>query len=517
MENQKYPIGLQSFSEVRGGKYVYIDKTEGVYEMVKEKKYVFLSRPRRFGKSLLLNTLKSFYQGRKDLFEGLFIYDKIEFAEHPIIHISFDKLDYTTVDLAELIKDELRRIAASYQIVLEGNRLKSLFYELCEKLHEKMGRKVVILIDEYDHPILHYLEKENYDKAEEMRETIREFYSVIKSLDDHIQFFFLTGISRFTKVALFSVLNNIDDISFQEKFSTICGYTQEELVTYFPQRIAEIAQKHKLSYNDCLEKIKVMYNGYSWDGVHSVYAPFSTLRFMSEMAFKSHWFTTGTPHFLLKLLSPKLQYKVEDIWVQDTFFDTYDIRKLSPINLMLQTGYLTIKQNSNSGRYLLGFPNQEVRNAFLQFLGGEYTFQGHNEMNNWVYDFVDVLQNQEIDKIPKMIHNLFSDIPYHLFKNNHENFYHAITFIALKLVGVHILCEQSKKDGRIDAVIHTDKTIYIFEFKINSTASAAIQQAKDRNYAESYLHLGKQVLICGVSFSQESKGVEDWGYEIMNN
>lgn len=384
MENQKYPIGLQSFSEVRGGNYLYIDKTEGVYNLVKEKKYVFLSRPRRFGKSLFLNTLKSFYQGRKELFEGLFIYDKMPFEAHPIIHLSFDKLDYASIDLALLLKKELRHIAIENTLSLLGEGLKELFYELCEKLHAQTGKKVVILIDEYDHPILHFLEKLNYDKAEEMRETIRDFYSVIKSLDDHIQFFFLTGISRFTKVGLFSVLNNIDDISFQRKYATICGYTQTELESYFPEKIAEIGQEQGLSYEACVEKIKVMYNGYSWDGIQRVYAPFSTLKFMSEMEFKNHWFTTGTPHFLLKLLSPKFQYQVEDIWVCESLFDNYDIRNLDPISLMLQTGYLTIKEKKEDNRYLLNFPNQEVREAFLQFLGGEYAYQGHNEMNNWV-------------------------------------------------------------------------------------------------------------------------------------
>ncbi len=382
MENQKYPIGLQSFSEVRGGQYLYIDKTEGVYNLVKEKKYVFLSRPRRFGKSLFLNTLKSFYQGRKELFEGLFIYDKMPFEAHPIIHISFDKLDYAKYDLTELLKYELRKIASLHEIALEGVHLKQFFYDLCEKLHAKTGKKVVILIDEYDHPILHFLEKLNYDKAEEMRETIRDFYSVIKSLDDHIQFFFLTGISRFTKVGLFSVLNNIDDISFQRKYATICGYTQTELEVYFLEKIAEIGQEHGISYEACIEKIKVMYNGYSWDGIQRVYAPFSTLKFMSEMEFKNHWFTTGTPHFLLKLLSPKFQYQVEDIWVSDTLFDSYEIRRLHPISLMFQTGYLTIKEKKGDNRYLLNFPNQEVREAFLQFLGGEYAKKQPYKMDN---------------------------------------------------------------------------------------------------------------------------------------
>lgn len=364
MENQKYPIGLQSFSEVRGGNYLYIDKTEGVYNLVKEKKYVFMSRPRRFGKSLFLNTLKSFYQGRKELFEGLFIYDKMPFEAHPIIHLSFDKLDYASIDLALLLKKELRHIAIENKLSLLGEGLKELFYELCEKLHAQTGKKVVILIDEYDHPILHFLEKLNYDKAEEMRETIRDFYSVIKSLDDHIQFFFLTGISRFTKVGLFSVLNNIDDISFQEKFSTICGYTQTELEVYFPEKIAEIGQKRGISYEACIEKIKVMYNGYSWDGIQRVYAPFSTLKFMSEMEFKNHWFTTGTPHFLLKLLSPTFQYEVEDIWVRESLFDNYDIRNLDPISLMLQTGYLTIKEKKKTIVIYSIFPIRKCERLF---------------------------------------------------------------------------------------------------------------------------------------------------------
>ncbi|MBX7243010.1 MAG: AAA family ATPase, partial [Bacteroidia bacterium] len=248
------------------------------------------------------------------------------------------------------------------------------FGDVCAQLHTKTGKKVVILVDEYDHPILHYLEKGELDKADEMRETLREFYSVIKGLDDHIRFFFVTGISRFAKVSLFSVLNNVVDISFNSKYGTICGYTQAELESNFPEKIGEIAQKHKLSYADCVEKIKVWYNGYSWDGESKVYAPFSTLLFMSEMTYKNHWFASGTPTLLIKLLSANVQYNLENIWVTEDVFDVPDIRNLNPVPLLFQTGYLTVKVRQEK-RYQLDYPNREVRDSFLRFWGGEYEHQ----------------------------------------------------------------------------------------------------------------------------------------------
>ncbi|MBX7242791.1 MAG: AAA family ATPase [Bacteroidia bacterium] len=343
MENQKYPIGLQSFAEVREGGYVYIDKTDLIHTLISERKYVFLSRPRRFGKSLLISTIKAIFEGRKELFEGLYIENKIDFTPHPVIHLSFDALNYKEKGLADVVIKELSYIASTHQLTLEPDKLKDYFRNLIRELHEKTGQKVVILIDEYNHPILHYLEKGELDKADEIRETIREFYSVIKSLDNHIRFFFVTGISRFAKVSLFSVLNNVVDITFDLQYSTICGYTQVELERYFVKKITEIGLEHDLSYAECVERIKVWYNGYSWDGRKRVYAPFSTLLFMAQREFKNHWFATGTPTLLIKLLSANVQYNLENIWVTEDVFDVPDIRNLNHVLLLFQTGYLTVK------------------------------------------------------------------------------------------------------------------------------------------------------------------------------
>lgn len=513
MENQKYPIGLQSFAEVREGGYVYIDKTDLIHTLISERKYVFLSRPRRFGKSLLISTIKAIFEGRKELFEGLYIADKTDFVRHPVIHLSFDALNYKEKGLADVVIKELSDIASAHQLTLEPDKLKDYFRNLIRELHEKTGQKVVILIDEYDHPILHYLEKGELDKADEIRETIREFYSVIKSLDNHIRFFFVTGISRFAKVSLFSVLNNVVDITFDFQYSTICGYTQTELERYFVEKITEIGLEHDLSYAECVERIKVWYNGYSWDGRKRVYAPFSTLLFMAQREFKNHWFATGTPTLLIKLLTPDFQYNMEDIWVNEMRFDNYDIRKIDIISLMFQTGYLTIKDRKGSDRYLLAFPNQEVRNAFLQFLGDEYIHRGQGVMFNWVYDFIEVLEKREIEKIRELTDDLFSGIPYELFRGNQENFYHAIIFIALKLVGIHIQSEVSHSKGRIDAVIQTKDSVFIFEYKVNANAETALEQVKSRNYHQPFLHSGKKIYLFGVNFSNENRGIQDWVWE----
>ncbi|MBX7242960.1 MAG: ATP-binding protein [Bacteroidia bacterium] len=512
MENQKYPIGLQSFAKIREGDYLYIDKTQGIYELITEKGYVFLSRPRRFGKSLLISTIKAIFEGRKELFGGLYIADKTDFIPHPVIHLSFDALNYKEKGLADVVINELSDIASTHQLTLEPDKLKDYFRNLIRELHEKTGQKVVILIDEYDHPILHYLEKGEYDKADEIRETIREFYSVIKSLDNHIRFFFVTGISRFAKVSLFSVLNNVVDITFDLQYSTICGYTQTELEWYFVEKITEIGIEHDLNYEECVERIKVWYNGYSWDGRKRVYAPFSTLLFMAQKEFKNHWFATGTPTLLIKLLSANVQYNLENIWVTEDVFDVFDIRNLDPVSLMFQTGYLTVKARREE-RYQLDYPNREVRDSFLRFLGGEYAHQRPYQINNWVRDFMEVLQNKEIEKIRELTDDLFSGIPYELFRGNQENFYHAIIFIALKLVGIHIQSEVSHSKGRIDAVIQTKDSVFIFEYKVNANAETALEQVKSRNYHQPFLHSGKKIYLFGINFSNENRGIQDWVWE----
>ncbi len=501
------PIGIQEFSEFSKGNYLYIDKTEHIYKLLKNK-YYFLSRPRRFGKSLLLNTIKEVFKGNRDLFEGLWIYEKIDWEEYPVIKISFSTVDYTNLGLARAIDDMLFDIAGEYGISLEKPSFSSRFKELIQKLSE--NKKVVILIDEYDKPIIDYID--DIPQADENRRILKNFYSVIKDSDDYIKFFFVTGVSKFSQVSIFSYLNNLFDITLDKNYSTITGYTQEELEQYFPEYIEKVAKDYEGVFDNLMKQIKKWYNGYSWDGRNFVYNPFSILNFFSQRNFGDYWFSTGTPTFLMKLMKQN-RYTVFDLenrTVSKNSLNKYEITSVSLIPLLFQTGYLTIKEyNLRDMTYRMDFPNAEVESSFTIYLLASLN-DGHIDKADYLLiNIRDTLRNNNIEKFIELINILFKGISY-IIADNKEKYFHSIFYIIVKLLGFHIETEVMTIDGRIDCVISTDKYIYVIEFKAGQDAKTALQQIKEKEYHKKYLTEKKSVTLMGINFSIENKKIDEY-------
>ena len=510
----KLPIGIQSFSEIIENKKVYVDKTEIIHKLLDDK-YYFLSRPRRFGKSLLLSTLKAIFEGKQHLFEGLWIHDKIEWVSYPIIHISFTGISANVIGLEKGINNILESIAKQYDVILEDVSYSEKFNDLLIKLHEKTGLKVVVLIDEYDTPIINFL-PDNMPKAISNRDILKNFYDVIKNEDDHIKFFFITGISKFTKISIFSTLNNLNDISFDGKYAALCGLTQAEISDTFSSRISEIAKEMGLSEADFVQKMKVQYNGFCFTPRVDVtlYNPFSMLLFLSKGRFENFWFQTGTPTFLAKMLREDFKYDLESIELPESVLQSYDLERLDYRAILFQTGYISVKKEVENGVFLMGYPNEEVRASMLHFILTEYleTRSGDSELK--LYELKKLLEAGDISGVMQSIDQMFSTIPADLFKQHYENFYHAIIFMTFHLLGLKMKAEVQHRFGVIDGVVETDKYVYIFEFKVNKSAQSALKQIKTNEYHLPYLDKGKKVFLVGVKFSAEKRGVDVWKHEI---
>ncbi len=505
---KKLPIGIQEFSKLRQGGFLYIDKTEFVYNLINSASYYFLSRPRRFGKSLLLNTIKEVFKGNKELFEGLWIYDKIDWEKYPVIKISFSSVDYFNLGLEKAIDNEMLLLAKQNNIVLEAADFTSKFRELIYTLGEK--KKVVLLIDEYDKPIIDYID--DIPQADKNRKILKSFYSVIKDSDDYIKFFFVTGVSKFSKVSIFSDLNNLRDITLDKNYATITGYTQNELEHYFPEYIEQVALDYKGVFDNIIREIKKWYNGYSWDGVNFVYNPFSILNFFAARTFRDYWFSTGTPTFLMKMIKEQ-KYTVFDLKNKTIFeseLDKYMITNISLIPLLFQTGYLTIKKNNLFDMSIvLDFPNAEVERSFTIHLLAELN-DGHiDKASSLLYELTQTLRNNETEKFIELINILFKGISY-IIADNKEKYFHSVFYIIVKLLGFHIETEVMTINGRIDAVITTGKYIYIIEFKAGQDAKTAIKQIKEKEYHKKYLSGGKPVTLIGINFDIEKKMINDY-------
>ena len=509
---KKLPIGIQSFSEIVNKGYLYIDKTERIAELLNSGKYFFLSRPRRFGKSLLLSTIKEIYQGNQVLFKGLWIENKWDWSQkHPIIHISFSSLNYQARPLEEVMAEELDKIASIYQLVLKQPKVKDKFRELLEKMGTKHGQ-VVILIDEYDKPIIDYLGK-NIEQAKNHQQILKAFYSVIKDADPYIQFLLITGVSKFSKVSIFSELNNLADLTLDIDFGDLLGYTDEEIRQYFQPYFSKVLQRNQLkTVNELLEKIQHWYNGYSWDGFFFLYNPFSVLSFFKNGSFRNYWFETGTPSFLLQLMKDQTMYQFEKIKVNESSFSAYDIERLRLLPLLFQTGYLTIKEKGTY-RYLIDYPNKEVRESMYQYIMGELMHQDPAFTTNTILDLREAFWENNVEQVIELIKSIFGRIPYEIFIANQEAYYHSLIYITFQFLGNYADAEVSTNKGRIDIVVHTPTDIYILEFKLDEPAKTALAQIRDRKYYEKYTHLNKPLHLLGIGFSSKNKTVGDWELE----
>jgi Predicted AAA-ATPase/PD-(D/E)XK nuclease superfamily len=506
------PIGIQTLSEIRANNCIYVDKTELVHRLVTTGKYYFFSRPRRFGKSLLISTLKSLFLGQKNLFEGLWINDKWNWDQtNPVIHISFDAVDYQGHGLEKAILKQLKRHADAYSITLIETTLKSQFEELLERLAASKG-KVVLLIDEYDKPIIDYLEDSRLDQAKANRLILRDFYSVLKNADPYLQLVFITGISKFSKVSLFSHLNNLDDITIHEDYGTLTGYTSEELEHYFDDYLKAIEIKLHLSREALMENMRVWYNGYSWDGESRVYNPFGTLNFLSKRMFKNYWFTTGSPAFLIQQMRKYNRFDVENSVVDSTILDKYDIDNLALIPLLFQTGYLTVKSiNPMTGELVLDYPNQEVRQSMYAFLIDDIAQNPHRIYTGMtIQDLNRAFLAKDLTQVQVILNSLLADLPSETYQKQSEGLYHGLVHLVFNYLGMFAQSEVHSSNGRADAIVQTLTDVYIFEFKFNKTAAEAVVQIKKNKYADKYRAANKTITGIGVNFSSDKKQIDGW-------
>ncbi|NJL15190.1 MAG: ATP-binding protein [Microscillaceae bacterium] len=500
---QKLPIGIQDFQRLRNENALYVDKTAWIHQLITRGVYYFLSRPRRFGKSLLLSTLRDIFLGKRALFEGLWIEDKIEWQKHNVIHLSFGKADFKELGLKEAITLQLGDIAREYAIQLIGEDIANQFENLIKGLSKE--KQVVILIDEYDKPIIEYLGKEEIPQALENRDILKIFYSCLKDLDAHIRFLFITGVSKFSKVSIFSDLNNLEDITLLQDYATLLGYTQSELEHYFEPYLNYMVQEKKIDKTQLLQDLKQWYNGYDFSGENTekVYNPFSILNFMKNRQFSNYWFSTGTPTFLTKKMAEQQIYQLEGIEADEISLAKSNIEDLDIIALLFQTGYLTIKEKVAFDIYALDYPNQEVKDALLRFLLVEYAHTLDSQTKPLVSKIQRAFAKNDIEEVFRHLNALFAKIPYDIFEERLESYYHSIIYLTFTLLGYYTSAEVHTSEGRIDALVKTNENIYILEFKVGDTAENALQQIKDRKYYQQYESEGKPIYLIGVACNQK--------------
>ena len=521
----KLPIGIQDFEKIRTSGYLYIDKTEHVYRLVSEGSYYFLSRPRRFGKSLLLSTIKALFLGKRELFKGLAI-DKKEdwdWAVHPVLYLDLNTNKYDKAEVLEQKLDEsLNEWEALYDCARSDLPLGMRFENVIKAAYEKTGQRVVILVDEYDKPLLQAIG--NRELQDEYRGTLKGFYGALKSMDGCIKFAMLTGVTKFGKVSVFSDLNNLRDISLDYDFHSICGITEQELLSYFPTQIDALAERSKLTREECIEKLRRMYDGYHFDeDSPGMYNPFSVLNTFQTRKFGSYWFETGTPTYLVELLR-RHYYDLEDMATSEVTADvlnSIDAESTNPIPVIYQSGYLTIKgYDKEFQMYRLGFPNQEVEEGFIKYLAPFYL---DNREERSVFDirsFTSDVREGNAEQFLSRLKSLFASAPYDSVKGDKENHFQNMMWVVFKMMGFYSQTEYHTSDGRIDLLVETPQYRYIMEFKLDGTAEEALQQIKDKNYQLQFFgdalttnkDQGKTYII-GVNFSKETRTIDRWVIE----
>ena len=513
---------VYNFEDLIQGDFLYVDKTEYIWQMIKPaKEMYFLSRPRRFGKSLTVSTLKAVFEGKKELFKGLALYDKpYNWKVHPVIHLSFgdyNPINYTAERLNTYLSDKVSTIAQSYSVELPPTQdASSAFGKLIDELSKKAN--VVILVDEYDKPIL-----DNITNPEiaQIQKILKGFYSVLKDRNDRERLLFVTGVSKFSHVSLFSDLNNLTDITMDARFATMFGYTQEELETHFSDRIAALAGEQGVETFKA--KIKEWYNGYRFEeNSKTVYNPVSLAKFFeSGGKFNNYWFSTGTPSFLMEL-TKKTDFDFSSVVggdsVPEVAFSAFEIENMDPLALLLQTGYVTIKgteEKFDQTWYFLDFPNREVAGAFSAYILNSYAGKTRTGVVQFTAEIATALLKGDLQKLRKIMEVFFAGIPYDVHKKNEATF-QAIFFSLFRLLGQYIEAESTTNDGRIDAVVQTEKVVYLFEFKLDNDPTA-LEQIKAKEYFKKYLLDQRDIYITGVNFDSHKGNLIGWETEAVKS
>lgn len=511
----KYPIGIQDFVKLRQGGFAYVDKTKFVYKLADEGSYYFLSRPRRFGKSLFLSTLEAYFLGRKELFEGLAIYDmEKEWKSHQIFYIDLNTANFRDENsLYEVLNSHVSAWEEMYGAREYETTLALRFKGVIARAAEKEECGVVILIDEYDKPILQTLR--NQELQEKHRSLLKSFYSVLKTQDRYIRFAFITGVTKFGKVSVFSDLNNLMDISMDQRYISICGMTQNELLYNFREGIEQLGEAYGDTEEETLNKLKIRYDGYHFEeNTVGIYNPFSVLNTLAKLRYKDYWFETGTPTFLVDLLKMH-NYRLLDITrekVSGDVINSIDSMSTNPIPVIYQSGYLTIKgYDERFKKYRLGFPNKEVEEGFLNFLLPLYTSAGNNSPF-MVDEFVQDVESGNPERFMQRMKAFFANTSYQVVGNAELYFQNAM-YLVFKIMGFYTQVERPTSDGRIDAIIQTPDYIYIIECKLDRTADEALRQINDSNYAAPFAMDKCLIYKIGVNFSSQTRGVEQWVIE----
>ena len=509
----KYPIGIQNFGEVRRDGYAYVDKTALMYKMVSEGKYYFLSRPRRFGKSLFLSTLEAFFQGERELFKGLAVeHLETEWIKHPILHLDLNVKKYENEDdLYKILNRHLEKWEQEYDSPYGERDLEERFLQVVECAYRKTGKRVVILVDEYDKPMLQTIGNEELQA--EYRATLKAFYGVLKSCDRYIRFAFLTGVTKFGKVSVFSDLNNLIDLSLDHRYAEVCGMTEQELHINFDDSVAMLAEANGMSKEECYERLRLDFDGYhfSIEGP-GMYNPFSLLNTLSSQRFRDYWFETGTPSFLV-YQRKKTCYPLENLTTEELSTDTLnsiDIMDQNPLPLLYQSGYLTLKSyDKEFDSYILGFPNREVEQGFIKYLLPFYTPKTDNKNTFAVSQFIKDVRSGDAEGFMHRLQDFFAGGDYQVVGNT-EKYFQNTLYVFFRLLGFYVNVEWHTSNGRMDVLIQTPDYIYILELKVNQTAAAALQQIEEKGYALPFASDPRQLFKIGINFQTETKLIDDW-------
>ena len=482
-----YPVGVQNFEKVILGGYEYVDKTALIYQLFNTGSYYFLSRPRRFGKSLLLSTLEAYAQGKKELFKGLAL-EKLEkdWTVYPVLHLDLNTQKYDTPEsLTNVLEENVQNWEALYGASSSEIGVARRFQGIIRRACEQTGRRVVILIDEYDKPMLQAIGNEALQN--EYRSTLKAFYGALKSMDGCIRFALLTGVTKFGKVSVFSDLNNLMDISMDDRYVEICGISEKEIHAYFEEDIHALATATGLTYEDTCAELKSNYDGYHFtENAVGMYNPFSLLNTFAKKKFGSYWFET----------------------------DSIDTASTDPIPVIYQSGYLTIKgYNKMFENYTLGFPNREVEQGFFKFLLPNYASVSVSKSPYQIQCFVEEVMAGKVDDFFERLKTMFADIPYELARDR-EVHYQNILYIIFKLMGFYVQVEYHTSRGRIDLVLQTQDYVYIMEFKLNGSADEALVQIREKGYAAPFAKDSRTVYKIGVNFSDELRNIQEVKVEV---
>ena len=530
----KYPIGIQSFDQIVNGGYVYVDKTALIHKLATEGKIYFLSRPRRFGKSLLVSTLKNYFLGRKELFKGLAI-DTLEkdWLEYPVFHLSFGGENFTlSGSLEDKINTALSGWENIYNPVSLSQKTGGRFQEVLKAAHEKTGRRVVVLIDEYDKPLLDVLdtgysttiEGEKRLLEDHHRELLKGFYSVFKEADEHLQFVLLTGVTKFSQVSVFSGFNQPADISMDPRYEALCGITTEELYHYFDEPIKALAPKYKYTEEEMKQYLKSQYDGYHFgDNLTDIYNPFSILNAFASQRVDDYWFRSGTPSYLIRLLN-HTQENLDELtgkYYDPSQFIDYKADVEKPLPMIFQSGYLTIKDcDIEMNSYLLDFPNNEVKKGFVTMVASDY-LKPRTAAGSWTIGAVKALKVGDTEKFRKLLTSFLADIPYSMRRKEdereRERYFHYTFYLLMRMISCYtVYTEKLQSEGRVDCIVETPDYIYIFEFKLDGTADEALRQIEEKGYARPYEADSRKLYTIGVSFSSETGTVSDWKTAVLN-